>query len=71
MEAIVSIQATQQKVKKDLQEMIDQYKNQAEKMIINHGYDPEKEAQIRRHLRKLKKEKEERRVKFENDLKHL
>lgn len=32
--------------------------------MINHGYDPEKEAQIRGHLKKLQTEKMERKKKF-------
>ena len=27
--------------------MIEQYKNEAEKMMVNHGHDPEKQAQIK------------------------
>lgn len=33
--------------------MIEEYKNEAEKMMINHGHDPEKQAEIRNHLKKL------------------
>lgn len=31
----------------------------------NHGWDPEKEASIKHHLKKLQKEKEARRARFE------
>jgi len=33
-------------------------------MMVNHGYDPEKEAAIREQLGKLQKEKKSRREKF-------
>lgn len=51
--------------------MIEDYKSEAERMMLNHGHDPEKEAAIRAHLSQLQKEKQERRAKLEADLLRL
>ena len=37
---ISSIRATDSKLKQDLQELISEYKDSAEKLMLNHGYDP-------------------------------
>jgi hypothetical protein len=68
---ISSIRATDSKLKQDLQELINDYKESAEKMMVNHGYDPERETAIRQHLARLQKEKQQRRAKFERDLAKL
>ena len=52
-------------------EMIEEYKDEAEKMMMNHGWDPEKQAAIKNHLKKLQKQKQERRIRFQDDLKKL
>ena len=44
--------------------LVEDYKEEAEKMMLNHGWDPDKEAAIRVHLKQLQQEKKERRVKF-------
>ena len=40
-------------------------------MMMNHGWDPEKEAKIREHLKRLQGEKMQRKKRFEEDLKRL
>lgn len=56
--AIKSINKSQERAKITIQELIEQYKDTAEKILFNnHGSDPEKEKEIEMHLKKLQKEK--------------
>lgn len=56
--AISSINKSQERAKLTIQELIEQYKDTAEKILFNnHGSDPEKEKQIERQLKKLQQEK--------------